>query len=159
MCIRALKYILIRLMLLPNVNVEKFATVLEPQLQKYSSYKPSQSGNKKAMITELLKLYQHIVPLLSDAQIVEILRKMPIESIVMSPPQSVEEQNVLIQILRLVNSIIKTCALRRDLGNKIIKRFKDDLKVYFPSRLIEKLFANVLDNFVKTKMLNDSSLV
>lgn len=141
-------------LLLPNMNIEKLSPNLDKHLIGCGSYKANYSKPRKVMFIKLMELYEHIIPFLSESRIVGILRDDSVHSILFSS-QLIEDQEVLIQVLKLTNTIIKLCKDKKDLPNKIIKRYNDEAKVNFSSHLIEKLITNFIENFVKCRLLHD----
>ena len=141
-------------LMLPSLNVEKVSIALDNHLRKYSNFTPNESSSNKMMFIRVLELYKHILPSLSDDHIAEMAKHEPIISLVKNG-EIILDVDVLTHSLQLVDALVKICASRKNLLNKIIKYYNDSFKICFALRLTENLFATVIENYVMTRMLND----
>lgn len=137
------------LMLPPNSSICSLAEYVERKIKRFALYAESNGETRKAMLLKCLDLYENIAPWLSDKKIAEIIAR---KSFVEVFNKSIEyDDDVYIQTLQFINSIVKMCEQRSELSDVIIKDFSSIYKTHFPSNLIEKLFAHLMDIILKDK--------
>lgn len=140
-------------LILPNMFIASFAEGLEKRMKRATHYWDNQSEFHKYMLIKCLELYQKLIPFLSDDKIVGILSGDPLIGIF--GRGIISDENVYIQILRLISSIVKLCENRKELKDVIVKSFNSTHKMHFPSSLVEKLCENLFEVTMKDKSWND----
>lgn len=101
---------------------------------------------------QLMKIYQQIIPSLSDECIVNIFGRSFITRIIMSDQEM--ENDIYIETLKVISIVIKLCKSRRSLMDILIRSFERQLKVHLPTRIVEKLTSRLSD-----KKWHETSLV
>jgi hypothetical protein len=86
----------------------------------------------------------HILPHLSDKQIVLILTRKGIFDTLSTP-----NNKIFKDVLALVNQIILTCDSHQHLAGIIVKKFKENHKIDFGVQLIEKCFQHLYVNLIQ----------
>lgn len=132
------------ILILPDVNVEPLAKLLNEKLRKCKSV------NSKYV--KFLELFQNIVPFVNENAIIELIKG---DSVLYGLTKTENHTNseIYTQMLRAMNNIVKMCKPRNHLANRIIKAFNDEYKINFPSRVFEKLIENMQENY--NKAFND----
>lgn len=136
---------MICLVMMPEVKVDEFASLLNDQMRKYHL--------KSRQFYHLIELCEAILPLISDDGVMGMMKG---ETIFMKLLNDIDEENY--EILRLFNAIVKMCTARNQLANKIVKMFNDEHKIQFSSVIVEKL-VDKIQLYIRMKAFNDIELL
>lgn len=144
------------ILMLPKVTVARLDIRLEERLSKYAYYKSHQLNTRKLLFIKYLELFQHILPVATDNQIISLIKGDTIISALLRIEMH-SNDDFYVHVLRVLNGILRRCAIGSSLTNRMINSFNDQCKSNFPTRLVERLVENMQENFIKTRALNDTN--
>lgn len=142
------------LLMLPVVNNAALAEKLDRKIGRLLVYSDTNLGQQQ-MLIGFLQVYKQILTSMTDERLVNFMENKFITCIIMENVPFAPD--CLIEGLNIIDSVVKLCGQRSTLADLLIKKYEQNFKVFFSTRLVEKLVVLIFGSFMKDGKWHEAS--